>query len=457
MRKFQLLTSLLLLCACFQLIQAANNDVQSSDESATLPQSKAIRPYARNVARVIQDFEQAHARKHQRPEKFAAIATSHNGQSLLWVSTFDESYGCLFSSAHGRLERLLNVGYNADGEHVDLAFRNGVMIVTSSDAAGNIVGAQFYRFADGVLEPMGFSMRAVDGREVYVDSKGKEMKATKVQKELDKGLKKSEMAQVINSETLQWIPFRKIGNYIDAQDDITLSQLPVLTYASYGKNEFATRAATMLPVENYNHIVFKKQIGYASIKSVDQGNAVYELNDPKVIKTMFRGYKDNELFPILATDEYLSTHRMMPFSRWKYPERVTPMEHEKQQAVSEYYGGMTVKNARWLANLEESDRKLYAVEFKAQGDLSLAVIACFIGNRLVSTFEQWAIAEKGRGWLWTPGDKGDFMNALPELQGLALTDEGFELYMSQMVGERRHMIVLREVGTMFIELIDQEF
>ena len=133
------------------------------------------------------------------------------------------------------------------------------------------------------------------------------------------------------------------------------------------------------------------------------------------------------------------------------------MEHEKQQAVSEHYGGMTVKNARWLANLEESDRKLYAVEFKAQGDLSLAVIACFIGNRLVSTFEQWAIAEKGRGWLWTPGDKGDFMNALPELQGLALTDEGFELYMSQMVGERRHMIVLREVGTMFIELIDQEF
>ena len=49
------------------------------------------------------------------------------------------------------------------------------------------------------------------------------------------------------------------------------------------------------------------------------------------------------------------------------------------------------------------------------------------------------------------------MNALPELQGLALTDEGFELYMSQMVGENRHMIVLREVGTMFIELIDQEF
>lgn len=431
--------------------------ITSASIDAIGQEAQAIQPYARNVARVIQDFEQAHAKKHQRPEKFCTIPTGKSNQSLLWVSTFDESYGCLFSSVNGRLERLLNVGYNARGEHVDLAFRNGVMIVTSSDAAGNIVGAQFYRFANGVLEPLDFSMRQVDGREVYVDSKGKEVKAAKVQKELDKGLKKNETAQVMNSETLQWIPFRKIGNYIDANDDITLSQLPVLTRASYNKNEFTTSAATMLPASSYSHIVFKKQVGDASVKSAEQYKAVYELNDPNCIKTMFRGYKDSELYPILVTSEYLESHRMMPFSRWKYPERVTPMEREKQQAVSEHYGGMTIKNSRWLANLEESDRKLYAVEFKAQSGLSLAVIACFIGNRLVSTFEQWAVVDKGRNWLWTPGDKGDFMNALPELQGLALTDEGFELYMSQMVGENRHMIVLREVGTMFIELIDQEF
>lgn len=431
--------------------------ITSASIDAIGQEAQAIQPYARNVARVIQDFEQAHAKKHQRPEKFCTIPTGKSNQSLLWVSTFDESYGCLFSSANGRLERLLNVGYNARGEHVDLAFRNGVMIVTSSDAAGNIVGAQFYRFANGVLEPLDFSMRQVDGREVYVDSKGKEVKAAKVQKELDKGLKKNKTAQVMNSETLQWIPFRKIGNYIDANDDITLSQLPVLTRASYNKNEFTTSGATMLPASSYSHIVFKKQVGDASVKSAEQGKAVYELNDPNGIKTMFRGYKDNELYPILVTSEYLESHRMMPFSRWKYPERVTPMEREKQQAVSEHYGGMIIKNSRWLANLEESDRKLYAVEFKAQSGLSLAVIACFIGNRLVSTFEQWAVVDKGRNWLWTPGDKGDFMNALPELQGLALTDEGFELYMSQMVGENRHMIVLREVGTMFIELIDQEF
>ena len=431
--------------------------ITSASIDAIGQEAQAIQPYARNVARVIQDFEQAHAKKHQRPEKFCTIPTGKSNQSLLWVSTFDESYGCLFSSAKGRLERLLNVGYNARDEHVDLAFRNGVMIVTSSDAAGNIVGAQFYRFANGVLEPLDFSMRQVDGREVYVDSKGKEVKSAKMQKELDKGLKKNETAQVMNSETLQWIPFRKIGNYIDANDDITLSQLPVLTRASYNKNEFSTSAATMLPASSYSHIVFKKQVGDASVKSAEQGKAVYELNDPNGIKTMFRGYKDSELYPILVTSEYLESHRMMPFSRWKYPERVTPMEREKQQAVCEHYGGMIIKNSRWLANLEESDRKLYAVEFKAQSGLSLAVIACFIGNRLVSTFEQWAVVDKGRNWLWTPGDKGDFMNALPELQGLALTDEGFELYMSQMVGENRHMIVLREVGTMFIELIDQEF
>ena len=145
------------------------------------------------------------------------------------------------------------------------------------------------------------------------------------------------------------------------------------------------------------------------------------------------------------------------FKRWKYPEKVVPMERDKQQMVSNYYGGRKIKNSRWLADLEESDRKLYAVEFMAEGNKALAVIACFIGNQLVSTFDMFALVEPGRNWLWTPGDKGDFMKALPELQGLALTDEGFELYVSQMVGNDRHMIVLREERSMFIELIDQEF
>ena len=420
-------------------------------------QSLAVRPYARNVARVIQDFEQAHHAANQRPEKFATIPIGDGDECLLWVSTFNESCGCLFSSAGGRLERLLNVGYNDAGEHVDLAFRNGVLIVSSSDNAGNILAASFYRYALGVLEPLEFSMRNVDGREVYLDNNGKELKLAKVQKELDRGLKKNATVQVYNSQSVQWIPFRKIGNFIDRQDDITLSQMPVLTRASYKANEFATDAMSMLPASSYSHIAFKKQVGDVALKSDAAGNRVYSLADASAIKTMFRGYKDNELYPILVTSEYLTSHRMMPFSRWKYPERVKPMERDKQQTVSGHYDGWTIKNSRWLANLEESDRKLYAVEFKAQGNLSLAVIACFIGNRLVSTFEQWAVAEKGRGWLWTPGDKGDFMNALPELQGLALTDEGFELYMSQMQGEQRHMIVLREVGSMFIELIDQEF
>ena len=125
--------------------------------------------------------------------------------------------------------------------------------------------------------------------------------------------------------------------------------------------------------------------------------------------------------------------------------------------VSNYFGGRAIKNVRWLADLESSDRKLYAIEFQPEGNQALAVIACFIGNKLVSTYDQYAVVDKKRGWLWTPGDKGDFMNALPELQGLAITDEGFELYMSQMVGEHRLMIVVREVRSMFIELIEQEF
>lgn len=419
-------------------------------------ESRAIEPYAYNMARIIQDFNQSHAKKHQRPEKFCMIPIDKGDTHLMWVSTFDEAYGCLFSCSHG-IKKLLDVGYDAAGENVDIVVRNNILYVVHSNVDRQIVGGDFYTVSDTGLQPLDFVMKVVDGKEVYLNSKGKEMKPSKVQKELDKGLKKNEQPQVYNSETLEWIAFRKIGHFVDAQEDITLSQRPVLAYANYKSNEFVTHAKSMLPAKDYRHIIFKKQVGDATLKSDGDAGAVYALNDAGAIKTMFRGYKDNELFPIIATNEYLETHNMMPFSRWKYPEKVTPMEREKQQVVSEYFAGMPIKSARWLANLEESDRKLYAVEFKTIGNQALAVIACFIGNRLVSTYDMYALVDSSRKWLWTPGDKGNFMNALPELQGLATTDEGFELYMSQMVGDKRHMIVLREVSSMFIELIDQEF
>ena len=444
MKLGKIFSTLLIVCAFAIGAFAQNNE------------SKAIEPYAYNMARIIQDFVQSHAKNHQRPEKFCMIPIGNGEGSLMWVSTFDEAYGCLFSGSHG-IKKLLDVGYNAAGEHVDLTVRNNILIVTRSNADRDIVGADFYTVDDTGLQPLDFSMKLVDGKEIYVNSKGKELNPSKVQKELDKGLKKNEQPPIYNSETMEWTAFRKIGNFLDAQEDITLSQRPVLAYANYNSNEFTTHAKAMLPAENYRHIIFKKQVGDASLKSNSGTGTVYALDDAKAIKTMFRGYKDNELFPIIATDEYLETHNMMPFSRWKYPEKVTPMEREKQQVVSDYFAGRPIKNARWLANLEESDRKLYAVEFKNIGDQALAVIACFIGNRLVSTYDMYALVDSSRKWLWTPGDKGNFMNALPELQGLATTDEGFELYMSQMVGDKRHMIVLREVSSMFIELIDQEF
>ena len=444
MKSSRFFATLLIICA-FAVEAFAQSD-----------ESKAIEPYAYNMARIIQDFTQSHAKNHQRPDKFCVIPVGNGEASLLWVSTFDEGYGCLFSCARG-INKLLDVGYNAAGEHVDLAMRNGVMIVTSSNNAGEIVGAQFYRFNGGELQELDFTMKNVDGREVYLDAKGKELKLNKVQKELDKGLKKNQEAVVYNSETMEWKPFRKIGTYLNASEDITLSQLPILAYADYKRNEFTTHAQMMLDAASYRHIVFKDKVGEASLKSGGGGTSVYSLNDANAIKKMFRGYKDSELFPIIATDDYLATHEMKSFVRWKYPERIKPMEKERQQIVSNYFGGRAIKNARWIADLESSDRKLYAVEFKPEGNQALAVIACFIGNNLVSTYDQYAVVDKSRGWLWTPGDKGDFMNALPELQGLAMTDEGFELYMSQMVGEKRHMIVVREVRSMFIEIIEQIF
>ena len=444
MKNGKLFTALLVICAFAINVFAQNKE------------SKAIEPYAYNMARIIQDFNQSHAKNHQRPEKFCMIPIDKGESHLMWVSTFDETYGCIFSCSHG-INKLLDVGYNAAGENVDFIVRNNIIFLVRSNADSQVVGSDFYVVSDTVLQPLDFAMKVVDGKEVYFNSKGKELSLSKVQKELDKGMKKNEQPPIYNSETLEWTAFRKIGNYLDAQEDITLSQRPVLAYANYKSNEFTTHARFMLPGEKYSHIIFKKQVGDASLKSGGESGAVYALDDANSIKTMFRGYKDNELFPIIATDGYLETHNMMPFSRWKYPEKVTPMEREKQQVVSDYFAGRPIKNARWLANLEESDRKLYAVEFKNIGDQALAVIACFIGNRLVSTYDMYALVDHSRKWLWTPGDNGNFMNALPELQGLATTDEGFELYMSQMVGDSRHMIVLREVSSMFIELIDQEF
>lgn len=415
----------------------------------------AISSYASNVARIIQDFETGRPKSYLRPDKFCLVDVGST--PVLWVSTQDEQYGLLFSNGNGRLENILTVGEIADMGVIKLSFMNNIMVVSDFDASGNLVKENYFRLNIDKLDELNFQLRK-DGESLqYFNAKGKVVKEKDVLKELHKGLKKGQEAELLTTADMKWQPFRKMGNYLDAATDITLSQHPVLTYANYKNNEFTTHAASMLPAEQYRHIVFKKQVGDATLKSASDATAVYSLNDSKAVKTLFKGYKENELYPILATEQYVLTHQMMPFSRWKYPERVTPMEKEKQKAVSEHFGYRKVKNSRWLANLEESDRKLYAVEFEPIGNQALAVIACFIGNRLVSTFDQYAVVDASRGWLWTPGDKGNFMNALPELQGLAVTDEGFELYMSQMVGEHRRMIVLREVRSMFIELINQEF
>ena len=281
-------------------------------------------------------------------------------------------------------------------------------------------------------------------------------------------------ARTIDRSTIQpdvsWESISYLGLRRTHATDITLKERPLpVRNMDKAKNTFEVVADTKenLPAGNYNQMIFKPhQNGvrlatkHQDVKKDENGTVVrdetqyvFKLKDPAIVSKMFRGYKDEEAVPWVVKNSFFDDHIPLQFSRWKEGEPVKKASSYEKQIISSYYGGRPIKDSRWLATLESGERTFYAVQFEHQGDDALAALVCIAEGAVVSTWEFHGKPDP-YGSIWFVDDDGDFMEHAPEIHCMVATNEGLELYIRQFGGESVSYYILREMGTVWMEIQD---
>lgn len=270
-----------------------------------------------------------------------------------------------------------------------------------------------------------------------------------------------------------WEAIASLGLYNKkTYNDITLSQRPLpITQCDKKKNRFISSIQfedAPADVSRHTRMMFKPHVNTVKmlknardIKKDESGNVLHDkqnytfaLSDSKVIAKMFRGYGDYEMAPWVVTPEFLSTHNVLQFTRWKEGEKAVEASADCKQIIERYYNGRRVVKSRWLASCEVNERSFYAVQFAHEGTNALAAVVCLAEGEVVSTWEFAGDVDpqNPEQSIWFVDDEGDFIPHAPEIQCITASDAGLELYVRLFGGESVNYIVLREIGSVMVEI-----
>lgn len=282
-------------------------------------------------------------------------------------------------------------------------------------------------------------------------------------------LKAKEAKGLVVPDTIYWETINELGRYVTPEKDITLSNppLPVRTM-SKEKNTFVVVKEYDEKVSNlqaYTQMFFKPHKNAVRLskefhnrKEDPEGNVyrnemeyTFKLRDASVMPKMFRGYDNFEASPWVVTDAFLKTHNPLQYSRWKQGEPIKGATADAKRIISSYYGGRKIKDTRWLATLESGERSFYSVQFEHEGKEALAAMVCIAEGDVASTWD--FFGEVNEQSIWFVDDEGDFMEHSPEIHGIVATDKGLELYVRLFGGESVQYYVLREVGSVWMEMM----
>ena len=283
-------------------------------------------------------------------------------------------------------------------------------------------------------------------------------------------LKAQRITKDIIPETY-WNPLSDLGRYRSKNSDITLKErpLPVREMNKSG-NAFVSviDEERINDIKAYNQMMFKPHRNGVRLvkqdhnkKTDSEGNVIkdemeytFKLNNPSVVATMFRGYKDEEACPWVVKSSFFNNHQLLQYSRWKDGEPVKKATADACRIISSYYGGRTIKDTRWLATIESGERSFYAVQFENQGTDALAAMVCIAEGEVTSSWEFHGKVEPGQEYqsIWFVDDEGNFMNHAPEIHCICATDEGMELYIRLFGGESVQYYILREMGPVWMEI-----
>ena len=288
-------------------------------------------------------------------------------------------------------------------------------------------------------------------------------------------LKAQRISKSILPKEVYWNAISHLGRSIASSSDITLRERPIPVRSPDKKNnEFlaVVEDGEKIPdIKAYNQMMFKPHRNSVRLSNQhhtkkvdeqqgavikDQMEYVFKLTNPSVIAKMFRGYDDNEMCPWVVKSSFFNHHSILQFSRWKDGEPVRKASKDACRIISDYYGGRPIKDTRWLATLESGERSFYAVQFEIAGTEALAAMVCIAEGEVASAWEfqgkiDPATYHEGES-IWFVDDEGSFMEHAPEIHCIAATDKGLELYVRLFGGESVQYFILREMGSVLMEI-----
>lgn len=434
--------------ACRKIVLAVLCAAGAISVVSAMPTADEAYPFATNIKFLLQTFTACHGAEIP-PARYAIFDIDRDGQSELLLRSADNTRGVLFACSPAGLDTLF-----CESPSSKLEIREHHLAHTTAE--GSLTITRYYEVSGSQLRELrvhkvsGNSQRSF--RETGTDRLAKAQMVQKVLREFN-------AAPVLDFNALDWQPLATLGMFLNADgQDPTIANVPVFLAAQPDKNRFTARKTDLrLPEDSYNAIAFKRMSGKAHIVESTDTTVTFALDSIELPKTMFRGYAAGETFPLLVNDAFLASHTLLQYTRWKSPEAVQPMPSERKAEVEKRYGNRKAVGCRWMAETEDRTRVFYALQLEPRESRHLALIVCFTNGKLASIAEFEATERAGRDWLWQPGDKKSFFNALPEMQALCATPEGFEIYLARALSAGRiKAAVLREFERMFLALANQE-
>ena len=275
-------------------------------------------------------------------------------------------------------------------------------------------------------------------------------------------------------DSVYWESISQLGQRKTHSKDITLRERPLPVRAmNKAKNIFSVVVEgeeKIADIGAYNQMIFKPHQNAVrlskqerELKKDEDGTVVtdemeytFKLNDPAIVTKMFRGYDDEEACPWVVKSSFFKNHSLLQYSRWKQGEPVKKASRDVCRMISDYYGGREIVDSRWLASIETAERSFYAVQFAITGTEALAAMVCIAEGEVVSSWEFQGTVdgsyESGQS-IWFVDDEGNFMEHTPEIHCAVATDEGLELYIRLFGGESVQYYILREMGTVWMEMM----
>ncbi len=275
-------------------------------------------------------------------------------------------------------------------------------------------------------------------------------------------------------DSVYWESISQLGQRKTHSKDITLRERPLPVRAmNKAKNIFSVVVEgeeKIADIGAYNQMIFKPHQNAVRLSKqerdlqkdedgtvvTDEMEYTFKLNDPAIVTKMFRGYDDEEACPWVVKSSFFKNHSLLQYSRWKQGEPVKKASRDVCRMISDYYGGREIVDSRWLASIETAERSLYAVQFAIAGTEALAAMVCIAEGEVVCSWEFQGTVdgsyESGQS-IWFVDDEGNFMEHAPEIHCAVATDEGLELYIRLFGGESVQYYILREMGTVWMEMM----